>query len=423
MPEVMTGRPPKLGGKTLLEAQQQQLPGRKSVGAAPHSVVSARQPQQRTGAATARSTPKQVLDERDPVVAFLKRHDLQALAPRLLDNGFDDLETLSAMEEEDIQEIGVPAAYASRLRTCLRELRGEGPEAEENAVAAFLNERGLGQYAPVLIRSGFDEMLTLLEVEDCDLKDLGIPRGHALKLRRHLRDYAMPQDAPQAQEVQQAQAHVAQQQMGETGGTALMSREATSVSLRASDEMKSDVAKSWELVQEVGTSVVGEMLYKHTFSLAPQAVTLFPVHVRKKYRDWTDEAESDNPLDSAGLRKLFSKVVNAVGCTVAGLHDTATLTPMLLRLGNRHVGFGVAEPYWEILGKALMLTLRDILGPAEFTQEVERGWSVIYHFMSAIMIQGLREAKLSLKHGDMDDDSHSSSTRSRTLSNQSLPLY
>merc|ERR1712151_154491 len=81
-----------------------------------------------------------------------------------------------------------------------------GKEAGDQAnagsvVVAFLEECGLGKYSAVLLGSGFDEMETLLDVDDIDLKDLGFPRGHALKLKRHLREYQTNLYAEEAQAV------------------------------------------------------------------------------------------------------------------------------------------------------------------------------------------------------------------------------
>merc|ERR1712194_459958 len=64
-------------------------------------------------------------------------------------------------------------------------------EAEDNPVAVFLEGHGLGQYVEAMVGSGFDEMETLMEIEDSDLKDLGVPRGHVMKLRRHLRQHML----------------------------------------------------------------------------------------------------------------------------------------------------------------------------------------------------------------------------------------
>merc|ERR1711972_199258 len=159
------------------------------------------------------------------------------------------------------------------------------------------------------------------------------------------------------------------------------------------DQGRSAVEQSWEKVQALGAYAVGELLYKHTFQLAPEAMGIFPPEVRQKYRDWSaDEGSEDEDLwESAALRKLFGKVINAIGCTVAGLSDMSKLVPMLTKLGMRHINYGVSEAHWPILGQALDLTLRDILG-ASYTHEVQQAWTTVYGFTSSIMIEGLRQA-------------------------------
>merc|ERR1719416_90497 len=165
-------------------------------------------------------------------------------------------------------------------------------------------------------------------------------------------------------------------------------------SLEASETMKGDVARSWDMVQELGTNAVGERVYRVFFDMAPEAMDRFPAHVRHKYREWTaDESDDEGDLrNSAALRKLFAKVLNAVGCVVAGLQDSSKLVPLLTSLGRRHIGYAVSEAWWPLLGKAVNMALSDILGDA-FTSEVENAWTVVYGFASSIMIAGLREAR------------------------------
>jgi len=301
------------------------------------------------------------------------------------------------MGDADMKAIGLPASHATRLHRALLKYRGETyqEEAEENPVAVFLEEHGLGQYVEAMVGSGFDEMETLMEIEDSDLKDLGVPRGHAMKLRRHLRQHMLseyqevereplPRPMPQRQvEVRPVPAK-----------SKIVARPATKHRLEASEKAKGDVERSWEKVCEIGSFKVGELLYRYTFELAPVSMNCFPVSVRSKYREWTPDEEGEENADlmqSVALRKLFAKVINAVGCTVAGLRDTGSLVPMLLALGNRHIAYGVPESYWVVLGEALQMTLADILGE-DYTMEVKSAWATVYKFMSSIMIQGLREA-------------------------------
>lgn len=166
--------------------------------------------------------------------------------------------------------------------------------------------------------------------------------------------------------------------------------------LDASETMKGDVERSWESIQKLGTDVVGAHIYGRFFEMVPDAMENFPAQVRAKYSDWSDEKnEEDVDLsDSAALRKLFGKVLNALGCVVAGLQDSSKLVPLLTSLGGRHIAYGpggVNETFWPALGKAINMTLSDLLGEG-YTTEVENAWNVVFGFASSIMIAGMRQA-------------------------------
>lgn len=130
------------------------------------------------------------------VMQFLRRHDIEPLAALLFEQGFDELDTLVDVDEAVLQEVSIE--YITRLCHCVQKLRtGEGGSGETarsaslNPVEAFLGKNSLGQYAPALLQNGFDDMTTLLEIGDEDLEEAGLLRGHALKLRRHLREHPM----------------------------------------------------------------------------------------------------------------------------------------------------------------------------------------------------------------------------------------
>merc|ERR1712060_658169 len=245
----------------------------------------------------------------------------------------------------------------------------------------------------------------------------GFPRGHALKLKRHLREYETNLYAEEAQQSVTAEPPVMAK--GKTSSSiasppkaALASKPAPS--LDASETMKGDVVRSWDMIQELGTNVVGEHIYRVFFDMAPEAVDRFPAHVRAKYREWTAD-ESDDEADlrnSAALKKLFAKVLNAVGCVVAGLQDSSKLVPLLTSLGGRHIVYNQTEEFWPILGKAVMITLAELLGDA-FTPEVENAWNVVYGFTSSIMISGLRQAKEAARTRALEDSECAMSEMSR----------
>mmetsp|Transcript_37517 Transcript_37517/g.108381 ORF Transcript_37517/g.108381 Transcript_37517/m.108381 type:complete len:404 (+) Transcript_37517:69-1280(+) len=360
-------------------------------------------PMAATGPRRAGGASADPAQDRVEVVAFLRRAGVEQHAARFLQSGFDDMETVKAAEDADLRDLGLLPVQVARVRRQLLEMRTpRGAYDANHPVVRFLEDVGLGQYVDALMHNGFDDMEILCEVEDADLKDLGMPRGHALKLRKRLREHQLDsyQDSYQVARApaplalqSRAGVRTVQQPSPQLRAPQRRSHHLPSAVMRSmpTEQMKSAVERSWEQVQAMGTFAVGEILYRHLFIIMPSAVQLFPSHVRTKYRDWScDEvADESNVFDSPALRKLFSKFINAVGCAVAGLHDNSKLVAMLLQLGKRHMNYGVHEAHFEALGKAFTLTLREIMG-VEFTKEVEDAWAMAYSFMTSIMLQGLR---------------------------------
>eukprot|EP00930_Biecheleria_cincta_P093271 TRINITY_DN8351_c0_g1_i2.p1 TRINITY_DN8351_c0_g1~~TRINITY_DN8351_c0_g1_i2.p1 ORF type:complete len:329 (-),score=70.02 TRINITY_DN8351_c0_g1_i2:280-1194(-) len=237
---------------------------------------------------------------------------------------------------------------------------------EQNPVAAFLRDIGLAKYAQPLVANGFDDLETLLDIEEDHLKEIGMLPGHIVKLKKKLGEmgrHSVPHSLP---------------------------------SMQPDDEMMTAVQRSWATIKEIGTDEVGGMFYKKLFVLEPETVKLFPHSVRQRYRDWACEEECPEIMDpkvgSPALRKLGSRVIDAVGGVVAGMHDFDRLVPMLQQLGMRHVGYGLNPEYWRLAEKVLLEVLRDILGQS-FTKEVEMSWTMVYGFMTATMLSGFEAAK------------------------------
>jgi len=192
---------------------------------------------------------------------------------------------------------------------------------DSNAVVEFLSGLGLRKYAEPLIASGFDDMSTLVEVQEDDLKDLGIPRGHALKLQRSLRSYkalelcaslrqagdrraatsladrcaSRPQDAGagdrEAWRLAAPPPHYEREELPVAGGPPVAekaSADAGQVMERApSDAKRNGVEESWERVQDFGVDRFGVLLFSEFFAMDPDASRLFTTEVCEKYWDWT----------------------------------------------------------------------------------------------------------------------------------------
>ncbi|CAK8999432.1 unnamed protein product [Durusdinium trenchii] len=275
-----------------------------------------------------------------------------------------------------------PVKSAPGLRPC-----------DNSEVTKFLQQIGLPQYAEALYNSGFEDMETLVDIEEDHMRDLGILPGHQVKLRKRLDEFEAGVPV-----VQINQRKALGDWEEEDDYPAVPVRIAPSMTLlkgaTPSEKQISSVQLSWNHLKEIGTPVVAEYFCKKILEISPEIKDLFPPSVRCRYRDWsTDEEEDERCLASSpALRRLFGRVIDAVGSAVAGMQDMNRMVPALTELGLRHVNYNVKEEHFQVFEKALMITLREGLGDL-FTKEVEFAWNMAFNFMSATMISGLRSAQ------------------------------
>ncbi|CAJ1357289.1 unnamed protein product [Effrenium voratum] len=169
---------------------------------------------------------------------------------------------------------------------------------EQSPVTAFLRELNLGQYAEVMRDHGFDDLETLICIEEPHMREMGMPAGHIVKLKRSLKEC----------------------------GEVTVPRTLQSKAFQPCNTTMTAVQLSWQQVKALGTDVVGGLFYKKFFQIEPKAKALFPISVRLRYKDWdTHEEETEDPEESPALRKLWAKFITVVGSAVAGMQDTEKL--------------------------------------------------------------------------------------------------
>ncbi|MDG4854993.1 MAG: hemin receptor [Mesorhizobium sp.] len=104
----------------------------------------------------------------------------------------------------------------------------------------------------------------------------------------------------------------------------------------------------------------------------------------------------------ASLKGLFratdmsrqgAKLMAALGFVVHGLSRAETILPAVQDLARRHVGYGVEEHHYPIVGQALIETLEAGLGEA-FTPQVREAWQAAYGLLAGVMIVAAREVEL-----------------------------
>jgi len=130
---------------------------------------------------------------------------------------------------------------------------------------------------------------------------------------------------------------------------------------------------SWKKAGNLGVEKVGVLLFKHIFELAPEALQLF---------SFKDEK---NVYESERLKSHAVKVVTTVGVAVDGLNKLGELVPVLKGLGLKHIGYGIQPAHYEVVGKALIMTLKAGLH-TDLTPAHEAAWQKCYKILSTTMI-------------------------------------
>lgn len=89
------------------------------------------------------------------------------------------------------------------------------------------------------------------------------------------------------------------------------------------------------------------------------------------------------------LRRQGAKLMNAVQLLVEDLHRLHVFVPALEALAVRHVGYGLEQSHYAVVGEALTRTARTVLRE-RFTPEVEAALEAAYAKLSATMMEATR---------------------------------
>lgn len=122
------------------------------------------------------------------------------------------------------------------------------------------------------------------------------------------------------------------------------------------------VRESWERLAPV-VPRVAHTFYQRLFELEPAAKALF--------RSVNHDAQVE-------------KLTLSISTIVASLDDPETLIPHLSQLGRQHQAYGVTDRNYEVLGDALLGTLRTTLGN-DWTAELHDAWVEAYTLISSVM--------------------------------------
>jgi nitric oxide dioxygenase len=110
------------------------------------------------------------------------------------------------------------------------------------------------------------------------------------------------------------------------------------------------------------------IFYQRLFELAPETRALF----------------------RGDLAEQGRKLMQVLATIVRNLQDLGPLLDSVDYLAQRHVGYGVRDDHYAVVGQVLIETLRDCLGKS-FTPETERAWGYAYTILSGRMMRAARE--------------------------------
>jgi hemoglobin-like flavoprotein len=86
----------------------------------------------------------------------------------------------------------------------------------------------------------------------------------------------------------------------------------------------------------------------------------------------------------ADMDQQRAKLMRTLTVAVGALDKLETIRPALENLGRRHVGYGVEERHYDLVGTALLWTLEQGLGDG-YTAEVAEAWAAAYTTLATIM--------------------------------------
>ncbi|MDN3922563.1 globin family protein [Roseateles violae] len=126
------------------------------------------------------------------------------------------------------------------------------------------------------------------------------------------------------------------------------------------------VRRSFALVEPIADTAAA-LFYGHLFEAAPS--------LRRLFRG--DMAQQGHQL------------MQMMGAAMRLLDQPEQLLPVLRQLGARHVGYGVQDAHYALVGAALIKTLEQGLGDA-FDADTRAAWLAVYGLISRTMMDAAK---------------------------------
>jgi hemoglobin-like flavoprotein len=91
------------------------------------------------------------------------------------------------------------------------------------------------------------------------------------------------------------------------------------------------------------------------------------------------------------MEPLKAKFAAMLASAVAMLDHRAQFSSAIYDMGARHVAYGVTTAHFDPVGRALIASLEEALGP-RFDADTREAWLSLFREVRAIMTDGMRSA-------------------------------
>ena len=127
------------------------------------------------------------------------------------------------------------------------------------------------------------------------------------------------------------------------------------------------IKKSWSIFKGIDPLLVGDVFYSRLFFRAPSLRKMF----------------------SASMNSQYKKLVDMLSLIVARLERPDEITQEIKELAMKHVGYGVKQQHYEVVGECLLWTLEQGLGN-DWNEEIKAAWSSCYNMIAGAMLSAVK---------------------------------
>lgn len=107
--------------------------------------------------------------------------------------------------------------------------------------------------------------------------------------------------------------------------------------------------------------------------------------VAAQFYDRLFELDSSlRPLFKSDIRAQGEKLMSTLAVAVRNLRTPELIRDSIVKMGQRHRGYGVRDQDYDTVAAALLWTLEKNLG-ADFTPEVRKSWTEVYLLVAGLM--------------------------------------